>query len=791
MQLTPEQQQVIAHPEGCHGKVLAVAGSGKTTTMAHRILHLIQAQGAHPNQIQVLMFNRLARDQFVASLQRLGLGEGRQPPVNTFHSYAYRLFNTQGYQIRIGDTEDLDHLCLLNAKKSVERRMRLNDDVIDLDIARQAIDLWKGSLIPPSRAGFRGERAEAYVALYDEYETLRQQDNAITYADFVPLAVLALEGSSHLLREKAGSVRFLIVDEYQDVNLGQQRLVELLASEGADLMVVGDDDQTIYEWRGARSDYILGEFEATFTNKPHHAYRLTRSFRFGYCIAQTGYNVIQHNARRLEKHLISNKPGSASEVTLITDEEEQGGYAHRRMAEEIIRLVKENRVPPSDIRVLARTHAQLTSLQTELLLKRIPFKVDRRAPFLQTGESQVLLNYIRVAAGMDQAVSEETCARFFSIGNKPSRYLARRDLEAMLRDGRYQGRSLSETLDAAIGDPARFARGTARANLMDLASVLDEIRGRLAAKALAGPLLAWINDEVGLQRHYEEDYGPGEASLIRVETVRKFIEYAHATEMRWPQFLDHVDNTDTTWGQPDAQCLTMMTIHRAKGLEFDYVFIPDCQEGFLPVMGSSEDPTFDTRAPNRAPKAAEWIENERRLFYVGATRARKELFIGAPAIASGRPVRSAPKRNQQRAASRFLEEMELSQTQEVAYEMRRAARGQGSNRLVEVCQRWSRFHHIIGRVKEEYARMLPKKLRPLLAQVELSDAARPFRYQQEYDSPFQRGPSVSPSRTERSEKQGRTAWDHIDTRWPRQQSTQARTRRRLHASASESDEIPF
>lgn len=790
MQLTPEQQQVIAHPAGCHGKVLAVAGSGKTTTMAHRILHLIQ-QGAHPSQIQVLMFNRLARDQFVASLQRLGLGEGQQPPVNTFHSYAYRLFNTQGYRMWVGDTEDLDHLCLRKAKTSVERRMRLHDDVIDLDIARQAIDLWKGSLIPPSRAGFRGARAEAYVALYDEYETLRQQDNAITYADFVPLAVLALEGSSHLLREKAGSVRFLIVDEYQDVNLGQQRLVELLASEGADLMVVGDDDQTIYEWRGARSDYILGEFEATFTNKPHHAYRLTRSFRFGYCIAQTGYNVIQHNARRLEKHLISNKPGSASEVTLITDEEEQGGYAHRRMAEEIIRLVKENRVPPSDIRVLARTYAQLASLQTELLLKRIPFKVDGRAPFLQTGESQALLNYVRVAAGMDQAVSEAIVSHFLSIGNKPSRYLARRDLEAMLRDGRYQGLSLSETLDAAIGDPARFARGTARANLMDLASVLDEIRGRLVAKALAGPLLAWINDEVGLQRHYEEYYGPGEASLIRVETVRKFIEYAHATEMRWPQFLDHVDNADTTWGQPDAQCLTMMTIHRAKGLEFDYVFIPDCQEGFLPVMGSSEDPTFDTRAPDRAPKAAEWIENERRLFYVGATRARKELFIGAPAIASGRPVRSAPKRNQPRAASRFLEEMELSQTREVAYEMRRAARGQGSNRLVEVCQRWSRFHHIIGRVKEEYARMLPKKLRPLLAQVELSDAARPFRYQQEYDSPLPREQSTSRSRMERDAKPGRAAWDHIDTRWPRRRSTQSRTRRRVAASARETDEIPF
>lgn len=767
MQLTEEQKQVIAHPDGHHGKVLAVAGSGKTTTMAYRILHLIRERGVNARQIQVLMFNRLARMQFVDTLARIGLTEGQQPAVNTFHSYAYGLIDIQGFKQWYGKTEDLIQLCLLNARRTVCKHMRLDPDDIDLEEAERAISLWKGALIPPSQAGYRDQQAEAYIALYKEFEQARLHENAITFDDFVPMAVHRLKASPDLCRGKIGQIRYLIVDEYQDVNLGQQRLVEILAGAGSDVMVVGDDDQTIYEWRGARSDYILGEFDTVFTNKPHRTYRLTRSFRFGYCIAQSSYNVIQHNSHRLEKYLISSTPESKSEVTVITDPEEQGGYANRRLAEEIISLVQNRGVAPADIKVLGRTYAQFDALQTEFLFKGIPFKVTGRAPFLQAGESRALLNYVRVAAQLDKPLIVKTCRQFQSIANKPSRYLARRSLEAMLEEGRYQNWTLDELLQATTEDPTKFNRGTARENLIDLMEVLHLIQQKLASASLAGPLLAWIDNAVGFREHYENYYGSGEASLIRMAAVDKFIEYARRTELKWDKFIEHVDNTDTTQGRPEHEWIKMMTIHSAKGLEFDYVIIPDCKEGYLPVIGSNEDPTFDMQAPRQAPQAAEWIENERRLFYVGATRARKELFIGAPELISPQQEKQAKEEVQK--SSRFLEEMELRPTRDVAKEVRRAAAGNQEHRLIETCRRWSTFHHIIGRVKEEYARILPRRLRPMLAQVELSEANRPFGYRQQYASPYDRNRSnpASNSRTGHNSTHSGAVWSHLNTRLPR------------------------
>ena len=763
MRLTEEQEQVIAHPDGHHGKVLAVAGSGKTTTMAYRIRHLIQERGVKPHQIQVLMFNRLAREQFLDTLAAAGLTESQHPPVNTFHSYAYHLIDALGYQLWVGKTEDQAHLCLLRARNSVCKQLGLDETDLDLERAHQAIGLWKGALIPPDRAGYQDEHAAGYVALYREFETGRQRVNAITYDDYLPLAVARLEASPQLQRTKAHHVRYLIVDEYQDVNLGQQRLIEILARGGADLMVVGDDDQTIYEWRGARSDYILGEFETTFTNKPHRVYKLTRSFRFGYCIAQTGYNVIQHNAHRLDKHLISHDPGSRSDVTLILDLDEPGGYANRSLVEEIITLVRTQSVSLDDIRVLARTHAQLTAMQTELLLKQVPFKVIGKAPFLQAGESQALLNYVRVAARMHQPLAPDTSRQFLTIANKPSRYLKRVEVQNMLSAGERAGWTLEALLTNTTNDLSQFNTGSARRHLIELLEILQLLQHKLMAGTKAGPVMAWVDDTVGFRPYYEDYYGPGESSLTRMETVMKFIEYAHETGLGWQDFIAHVDNTDTTQGQPDSVCLKMMTIHSAKGLEFDYVFIPDCKEGYLPVIGSNDDPTYDTQEPRRAPKAAEWIENERRLFYVAATRAKKELFIGAPQIQSQRDRQAKGGSKQRMKSSRFLEEMELEPTRAIASEIRRAATGQ-DHQLPEACRRWSAFHHIVGRVKDEYRQALPQWLHSVLATVQLSNAARPFGYRQEYDSPYARSSKTARHNRE-SAQSTQDIWGHIDTRW--------------------------
>ena len=775
MQLTDEQIQIINHPDGYHAKVLSVAGSGKTTTMAYRIKHLMNDREVPRHQIQALMFNRAARDQFVEKLAEIGIPIGRQPQVNTFHSYSYRVINRRGFLQWFGDTEELAHLALLQAVAKVRRDMDLDDDDLDVNEAKQSIDLWKGALIPPYRAGYAGKDGEAYVAVYHEFERARLNKNAITFDDFVPLAIGELEANSRLRRSQVGELKYIIVDEYQDINFGQQKLIECIAGNGADLMVVGDDDQTIYEWRGARSDYILGEFEATFSNKPHIAYKLSNSFRFGYAIAQSSFNVILHNSKRLEKQLLSSNPSEDSNISLVTSKNEADGYANRSLVDEILSLVLDKGVSPADIRVLGRTYAQLNSLSTELMLRKIPFKVEGRTPFLQARESQSLLDYVRVAAKLHEIPNEDVRQQFRNIANKPSRYLSRRSIEQMIDDGRQKGQTLDELLREMLQDYRVFPYVRQRDRLEDLTDVLEILHRKLylqepnSDQPKVGPLLEWIDGEVGFRQHYENYYGKGETSLTRMKTVQSFIQYAYSVDLDWKDFIEHTEKADTTFGLPEEQWIKMMTVHTAKGLEFDYVIIPNCEEGYLPVVGSNDDPTYDIEEPRRTPKAAEWIENERRLFYVGITRAKKGLFIGAPAMklnSNGResgnnyPERQQPRIEQREVSksSRFLEEMELEPTLAVAAEMVRAARGDPKNKLVEVCRRFSGFHRIVGTIKEVYSHFIPYRDRSRLAKVTLSSAERPFTYKQEYSGSFGR---AAPPQPKINENAG-PVWGHID-----------------------------
>ena len=382
-----------------------------------------------------------------------------------------------------------------------------------------------------------------------------------------------------------------------------------------------------------------------------------------------------------------------------------------------------------------------------------------RVPFYDGGECKALLDYVRVAYRLQHVPNRDIADRFVNIANKPSRYLARRDVQRMLSTGRESGLTLGVLLCNTTQDARAFPYERQRDRLEDLTSVLEDIRRRLDSKepVLAGPLLESLEQEVGLQQHYENYYGRGEASLTRMEAIRTLIAYAHQVKLDWKDFIAHIENFDTTLGRPEHEWIKMMTIHRAKGLEFDYVIIPNCIEGFMPVIGSNDDPTYDTQHPRRTPKAAEWIESERRLFYVSTTRAKKELFIGAPKLAETSGKRQGAARN----SSRFLEELELEPTQAVGTELRRAARGE-RNRLVEVCRQFSTYHHIITPVKEIYIRKLHlPNLVGRLARVVLSGAARVFGYRQKYASPFERAATVPRSGERDKPDDSGEIWDHM------------------------------
>ena len=780
IELTDEQKQIIEHPDGRHALVLAVAGSGKTTTMAYRVRHLAENLGVQAHEIRVLMFNRNAREQFQEKLKEIGLDDSYGRQVRTFHSAALEVLNwlkfpphTKWY----GESEELKHLNLKRAVDSVLKARNLEDDAISVDEAERAIALWKAALITPSRAGYSGSLGDAFVETYKRFEDERIKAKALTFDDFVYVALWQLEYDSNRRDQESdpsghhqftAGLRYVIVDEYQDVNFGQQRFVEMLASGGADVMVVGDDDQTIYEWRGARSDYIRREFQNAFTNKPHSSYKLRNSFRFGFLISQSSYNVISHNTDRQPKDVLAYNPADDSEVRVLTDDEGAGESPNRALADEIEILVKEKNVAPSDIWVLGRTFSQMNGLQSEMIMRRLPFKVEGSQTFLTSPEASALLNYLRVAATFNRSLPRGMKNAVLAIANKPSRYLARRDMQRMLDGGITNGLALAEMLPTALESPTMFAGGSAKERLTEFAEFLQALSERLQGDRdasddeSAGALLKWVDETVGFQDHYRDYYGEGEDSANRINNITALIGYAYSTDLGWRDFLAHVEGFDSTLGLPDKQVIHMTSVHRVKGLEFDYVFIPDCFEGFMPVFGKNDDPTFDkTEGARRPPQPADWIENERRLFYVGATRARKALYIGAKKFRT-RPVQPEQTDSSERQssevsttlASRFLEEMELEPTRQVAREVVKAAKGERNNRLLEVAGELASkgYSGIIGGLKGIAGRF-PGGLGRRIDGINESPAERPFHYVQAYDSPQRR--QVTP-------EEPTEIWPHID-----------------------------
>lgn len=719
LNLTAEQIAVVQHPTGRHARVLAVAGSGKTTTMAQRIKYLITEQHVHPQHILVLMFNRLARLQFQTRLAQVGLSPQQQPPVHTFHSLAYRFIQQMMQRGAVPNATQFwfdDERIFYHVNVAITRLERANaipTGAVDPEEAVTAISLWKGSLIPPERAGYRGDTFIPLV--YAEYEKLRVQQTALSFDDFIPLTVGFLEQEATVALQWCGRVQHLIVDEYQDINFGQQRCIELLAGDKADVMVVGDDDQTIYEWRGARPSYILREFQTVFAGKPHTDYTLSRSFRFGPVIAQAAYNTISHNTTRVEKALVAHTAAQAAELHVIADGPETDSNAE--LAAQIIRLVKDEHVPPAEIRVLVRTFSQLARLEAVFLARGVPYRVEGRQPFFERKENRTLLDYLRLALALDAPATQVTEDWLLSIANTPSRKLPRENLSQALRSARFHQGTPRQALAQLVDDPRSPLYASQQERVIELVALLDTLRRRVTSETglTAGNLLRWLVDTLHYLDHFAQYYGDGWESFDRQRAVRNFLDYAQGTGLPPADFLKHIDTLDTTRGVPEEQQLVLTTVFREKGCEYDYVFIPDCIEGYMPCLRESGSLIFDTAGLVAAPEPSQAVENERRLFYVALTRARQAVYIGTTA---------APKGLSEPLPSRFLDELQLTATVQVMGALQRLAAGEGNaDALLRSVQRFGGVRKVVKHLTAEYLKDVGDKA--LSGEVARLAAARP------------------------------------------------------------------
>jgi DNA helicase-2/ATP-dependent DNA helicase PcrA len=628
--LTEEQQAVIHHPIGKHARVLAVAGSGKSFTMACRIQHLVQDCHIAPHSIRVLMFNRLAREQFRTHLNRTGLSDAMQPDVHTFHSFSFQVINTMVRigvlpgltQFWTGEKEELVWLTAKRAIESLERKGYIPPNSIETEDALNAISLWKGALLTPSRAGSWSSPNMQNV--YAEFERMRLEKSALTFDDFIPLAIDILETNANARRRWCGSVEYLIVDEYQDVNFGQQRLLELLSDGKADVMAVGDDDQCIYEWRGARPNYIVHDFEKVFNHKPHSMYQLSHSFRFGPTIAQSATLLIHQNTQRVGKDVIAYQKDKLGFIQVYNS----GYAANKALMEQVEALIKADGVMPQEIAILSRLYAQMDHLEAEFLNRHMPYRVEGHDPFFKRSEVKTLLDYIRLGKDFHEPLNDQIIKLFLALANKPNRMLSRAVLERIINESQYLGLSLDLLLHNVLYVYTYNLSRWQQEKLDEVWQLLTRIYTGIVTGESAGDLLHDLVDQTGYLDSFQNYYGDGEHADGKVMAVQNFLEYVGHTKLTPLSLLDHIARLDTTQGKPIEEQVVFTTIFRTKGLEFDYVLLPETNEGVLPYLKGASIDIYDTQKVFLEDPLSDKLESERRLFYVAITRARKGVFIG-------------------------------------------------------------------------------------------------------------------------------------------------------------------
>ena len=684
MNLTDEQQAIVQHPMGKHARVLAVAGSGKTTTMVARIKYLVEEQGIDQQMIDVYMFNADAADHFRDKLSQEIPGQAWKGNVHTFHAVALGIIH-KGIEHKtivpyrqewLGEAgTSTQKRYLRSIIKSLVHDGEVAEGELTAEEALRMIGLWKSSMIAPNDA--EREAASQYAPVYEEFERKRREVPALTFDDFVPVAVNILDNDPALLAGEVSRRAFMIIDEYQDINEGQQRLMKLLAGDRSDVMVVGDDDQTIYEWRGAQPEYILSGFDRDFAGKPVVVYPLSHSFRFGPLLAQSAYNVITENSVRATKELVAHDSGAVTEISIIDANVSRSLSADSQLAQRMSSLLHAGQVPAKGMMTLGRTYAQMEPLEVECLKAHVPFLVPKKGPFFARAENLILVDYMRLALSLDVKVRDvmlcysrlggsdypggdrrgEAAQMVLSTINAPRRYVARDDTERAMLEGSDLGWTIRATLEWLSGPESPIERVQARFQVGEYLKLLVNIVEHMEQHPgiSAGTLMSWILDTSGYTKNPPnapagDDDNPDDLDA----SVKNFVDFAGQTGLAPAEFIDHLSTLDTTCGKPEGQCVVFTSIHRAKGLEADYIFLPGCNDGVMPVhlkKGESKDDLLREFEVDGAEAPDDHLESERRLFYVAMTRACKQLYIGTGGCAEREASRSP-----------FIDEMQLDKT---------------------------------------------------------------------------------------------------------------------------------
>jgi DNA helicase-2/ATP-dependent DNA helicase PcrA len=606
--LNPAQREAVVHGDGPL-LVLAGAGSGKTRVLTMRIAQLVLERGVSPSAILAVTFTNKAAGEMRQRIARLLREEPRGMWCGTFHSIGARMLRT--HATLVGRTasytiyDEDDNVALI---KRIMERVNVSAKDTAPQAVVSAISDAKNRLVSEAEyANLAGDKFSRAVAkVYAELETTLRQNNAATFDDLLTLPVALLEQHADLRAQYQQRFRHILVDEYQDTNRAQYRLVSLLGSDHGNITVVGDDDQSIYGWRGANIRNIL-DFERDFPSA--RVIRLETNYRSTPEILQLANAAIAPNSERLGKTLrASRDSGVKPQLLAALDERDEADY----IATEIERRhYSTHGLPYRAIAILYRTNAQSRALEEALRRRAVPYRLVGAVRFYDRREIRELLAYLKLIANPRD---DEAFRRAIGV---PKRGLGDTTIEALGVNAATAGRSLLE----AAGDESLTAgiRPAARTALGDFARMI----GRLAAQsrdASVDELLRALVAAIGYEAALRAEGPEGED---RVENVEELIVGAaefvveEGGEVGLTPLDHYLQRTTLVAGidtlDPNADAVTLMTLHNAKGLEFQSVFIAGLEEGLFPLA--------------RAMESESQLEEERRLFYVGITRAEDTLVL--------------------------------------------------------------------------------------------------------------------------------------------------------------------
>ncbi len=594
--LNPEQREAVVTTDG-GVLVLAGAGTGKTRVLTTRFVHLIGTGKARSGEILAVTFtNKAARemkDRIAAMLGRPieGLWLG------TFHSLSVRILRRHAERIglksnfTILDTDDQVRLLkqLMEAEAIDSKKWPANN-------LMGVIQRWKDRGMTPDKvsdATDGGEAADGQIAkLYRQYQERLATLNATDFGDLLLHCLTLFTTCPDVLEEYRRRFRYILVDEYQDTNVSQYLWLRLLAGSGGNICCVGDDDQSIFSWRGAEVGNIL-KFEKDFPNST--VIRLERNYRSTPHILAAASAVIAHNEDRLGKTLWTEmSDGEKVEIHAVWDGEEEA----RKVCDELEALQRK-KVPLNEMAILVRAGFQTREFEERLITLGIPYKVIGGPRFYERMEIRDSIAYLRLVAQPDDDLAYER------IINKPKRGLGPATMREVHMLARAKGISLFAATRLII--ETEELKPKARGTLTRLVEDFTRWRSLIAGMP-PGELAATVLDESGYTEMWQFDKSPEAPG--RLENLKEFVNALEEFESV-EGFLEHISLVMENDEANDVEKVTVMTLHAAKGLEFDTVFLVGWEEGLFPHQ----------RALDESGVAG--LEEERRLAYVGITRAKR------------------------------------------------------------------------------------------------------------------------------------------------------------------------